>query len=54
MLTNYKRLEYLITTKKLSPRQAKWAKFILEYDFIISYQSGKKQKANALTCKPNK
>ena len=55
MLTDHKRLEYFMTTKKLTPRQARWAEFLLEYNFIISYQSGKKnEKANALTRKPNK
>lgn len=29
--------------------------FLSEFNFVISYQSGKKtDKANALTCKPNK
>ena len=43
-----------MTTKKLTPRQARWAEFLLEYNFIINYQSGKKnEKADALTRKPN-
>ena len=54
VLTDHKRLEYFMTTKKLTPRQARWAEFLLEYNFIISYQSGKKnKKADALTHKPN-
>ena len=54
VLTDHKGLEYFMTTKKLTPRQARWAKFLSEYNFIISYQSGKKnEKANALTRKPN-
>ena len=54
VLTDYKGLEYFMTTKKLTPRQARWAEFLSEYNFIISYQSGKKnEKANALTRKPN-
>ena len=44
-----------MTTKKLTLRQARWAKFLSKYNFIISYQSGKKnKKADALTRKPNK
>ena len=44
-----------MSTKKLTPRQAKWAEFLSEYNFIISYQSGKKNdKADAFTCKLNK
>ena len=54
VLTVHKGLEYFMTTKKLTPRQARWAEFLLEYNFIISYQSGKKnKKADALTRKPN-
>ena len=55
VLTNHKSLEYFMTTKKLTPRQIKWAKFLSEFNFVISYQSGKKNnKANALTQKLNK
>ena len=55
VLTDHKGLEYFMTTKKLTPRQARWAKFLSKYNFIISYQSGKKnEKADALTRKPNK
>ena len=55
VLTNLKGLEYFMTTKKLTPRQVRWAKFLSEFNFVISYQSGKKNnKANALTRKPNK
>ena len=44
-----------MTIKKLTPKQARWAEFLLKYNFIISYQSGKKnKKADALTRKPNK
>ena len=44
-----------MTTKKLTPRQIKWAKFLSEFNFVISYQSSKKNdKANALTQKSNK
>ena len=55
VLTDHKGLEYFMTTKKLTPRQARWAEFLSEYNFIISYQSGKKNnKADALTWKTNK
>ena len=53
MLTNHKRLKYFMTTKKLMLRQAKWIEFLSEFNFVISYQSGKKNdKANALMRKP--
>ena len=55
VLIDHKGLEYFMTTKKLTPRQARWAKFLSEYNFIISYQSGKKnEKVDALTRKLNK
>lgn len=53
VLTEHKDLEYFMTTKKLTPRQVRWAEFLSEFNFVISYQSGKKNnKTNALTCKP--
>ena len=55
VLIDHKGLEYFMTTKKLTPRQVRWAEFLLEFNFVISYQSGKKNnKANTLTRKPNK
>ena len=55
VLTDHKGLEYFMTTKKLTPRQARWAKFLSEFNFVVTYQSGKKNnKADALTKKPNK
>ena len=54
VLTNHKGLEYFMTTKKLTPRQARWAEFLSEFNFVVTYQSGKKNdKADALTRKPN-
>ena len=47
---DYKALEYFITTKNLSARQACQAELLFCYYFIIMYQPGKKnQKADALT-----
>ena len=44
-----------MSTKKLTLRQAKQTEFFSEYNFIISYQSGKRNdKANTFTCKLNK
>ena len=54
VLIDYKSVEYFMTTKKLTPRQARWAEFLSKYNFVISYQSDKKNdKADALTCKPS-
>ena len=43
-----------MSTKRLTSRQVSWAEFLSEFNFVISYQSGKKNdKADALTRKPN-
>ena len=53
VLTNHKSFEYFMSTKKLTPRQVRWAKFLSEFNFVISYQNGKKNdKTNAFTKKP--
>ena len=53
VLTDYKKLEYFMTTKKLTPRQVRWAELLLEFNFVISYQSSKKNnKVNVLMQKP--
>ena len=55
VLTDHKGLEYFMTTKKLIPRQARWAEFLSEFNFVVTYQSGKKNnKADALIKRPNK
>ena len=55
VFTDHKGLEYFMSTKKLTPRQVRWAEFLSEFNFVISYQSGKKNdKANAFTRKSNK
>ncbi len=46
---DHKSLKYFMITKKLNKKQAKWAKFLIEFDFKIAYQSEKKNdKANSL------
>lgn len=53
VLTDHKKFEYFMTTKKLMLRQMRWAEFQSEFNFVISYQSGKKNdKADALMQKP--
>ncbi len=37
IFTNHKALEYFMTTKQLTGRQARWAKALSEYYFIIMY-----------------
>ncbi|KAF4301954.1 hypothetical protein GTA08_BOTSDO10282 [Botryosphaeria dothidea] len=50
VLTDYKNLEYFMTTKQLTSRQARWAKFLSAFNFIISYRPGKQgEKPDSLT-----
>ena len=35
VLTDHKGLEYFMTTKKLTPRQARWAEFLSEFNFVV-------------------
>jgi len=52
--TDHKALEYFITTKQLTARQARWAEALASYNFTIMYRSGKENaKADALTRKPD-
>ena len=54
VLTDHKGLEYFMTTKKLTPRQARWAEFLSKFNFKVTYQTGKKNdKVDALTRRPN-
>ena len=54
VITDHKSLEYFMTTKKLTRRQARWAKFLSGFNFVISYTPGKEnQKADSLTRRPN-
>ncbi|KAK3517661.1 hypothetical protein QTP70_015159 [Hemibagrus guttatus] len=50
ILTDHKNLEYLRATKRLNPRQARWALFFTRFNFTISYRPGSKNvKADALS-----
>lgn len=50
VLTDHKNLEYFMTTKKLTRRQARWAEFLAGFNFTIVYRSGKQnEKADSLT-----
>ena len=55
IFTDHKALEYFMTTKQLTGRQARWAEVLSEYHFIIMYQTRKENtKADALTWQDNK
>ena len=50
MLTDHQNLEHFRTTKQLNRRQARWAKFLLEFNFRVTYRPGKKgEKPDTLT-----
>lgn len=40
VLSDQKNLEYLMTTKDLNRRQARWAEFLLKINFMITYRPG--------------
>lgn len=49
VIKDHKDLEYFMTTKKLTRRQACWAEFLSGFNFVISYTPGKEnQKADSL------
>lgn len=41
VFTDHKALEYFMTTKELTGRQARWAEFLAEFCFMIMYRPGK-------------
>ena len=50
ILTDHKNLEYFMTTKQLNRRQARWAEFLSEFNFRITYRPGKQgTKPDSLT-----
>ena len=49
VITDHKALEYFISSKLLSARQARWAEILSRYHFKISYKLGKSNKADPLT-----
>lgn len=54
VITDYKNLQYSITTKKLTRPQACWAKFLSKFNFVIFYIPNKEnQKADLLTRRKN-
>ena len=51
--TDHKGLETFMTSKKLTPRQVRWAEILADYNIKIQYQTGAKNvKADALTRMP--
>jgi transposase InsO family protein len=53
VLTDHKNLQYFMSTKQLNRRQARWAEFLAEFNFIIAYRPGKQgTKPDSLTRRP--
>lgn len=50
VLSDHKNLEYFMTTRQLSRRQARWSEFLSRFNFKITYRPGSfNTKADALT-----
>ena len=50
VLTDHQNLEHFMTTKQLNRRQARWAEFLSEFNFRITYRPGKEgEKPDTLT-----
>jgi transposase InsO family protein len=49
VLSDHKALEYFMTTKELTSRQARWAEVLARFNFKIMYRPGKLNKADPLT-----
>ncbi|CAJ2499831.1 Uu.00g026840.m01.CDS01 [Anthostomella pinea] len=53
IITDHKNLQYFMTTKLLTQRQARWAEFLSQFNFQIVYRSGKQSvKPDALSRRP--
>ena len=53
VLTDYANLRYFMTTKTLSPRQARWSQYLAAFDFVIEYRAGKKNPADMPSRRPD-
>src|SRR5579862_4436921 len=50
--SDHRALEYFMTTKKLSARQARWAEYLSRYHFLLTYRTGRtNERADALSRK---
>lgn len=53
VITDHKNLGYFMSTKDLNRRQARWAEFLAEFNFRITYWPGKSEtKPDSLTRRP--
>ena len=49
VISDHKNLEYFMSSKLLSRRQARWSEFLSQFNFKISYKPGPQCKTDALT-----
>ena len=49
VISDHKALEYFMTTKALTARQACWVEILSQYNFLIRYKPGATNRADALT-----
>ena len=49
VMSDHKALEYFMTTKALTARQARWAENLSQFNFQIMYKPGVTNRADALT-----
>lgn len=54
VLSDHRSLEYFLTTKQLTRRQARWSEYMADFDFVIQYRPGKQAtKPDALSRRPD-
>jgi len=52
--TDHKNLQYFITSQKLNHRQARWALYLLQFNFTLKYIPGKSMgKVDGLSRRPD-
>ena len=49
IVLDHKALEYFMTTKALSSRQARWAETLLRFNFMLTYKPRSQNRADPLT-----
>jgi hypothetical protein len=53
VLSDYNNLRYFMTTKELSPKQARWAEELARFDFEIEYKPRADNPADGLLRRPD-
>ena len=52
IITDHRNLEYFMSSKQLSRRQARWSEFLSRFNFIIKYRPGFQCRADGLSRRP--